>query len=115
MKTTTHRNSQRTSPTALGTRAKCRNNWDPFDTDHTKKTDDAATESIQDAKAICRACPIAEECLRYALTHRDMARGVWAATTGAERGALRRRLKQRLGPNWQSILAATTPATAPIQ
>ncbi|MGK5500481.1 hypothetical protein [Streptomyces sp. URMC 125] len=31
--------------------------------------------------------------------------GVWAATTAAERGALRRHLRERLGEDWGEVVA----------
>lgn len=44
------------------------------------------------AKAICRACPISEECLQ---DHIDMAYGIVGATTPGERIAIRRRFGLR--------------------
>jgi WhiB family transcriptional regulator, redox-sensing transcriptional regulator len=41
------------------------------------------------AKAICRSCPVTEECLRYALaTGQDY--GVWGGTSEEERRGVRR-------------------------
>ncbi|MER7983365.1 WhiB family transcriptional regulator [Streptomyces sp. NPDC095817] len=103
--------TQRTPQPALAPRAKCRNNREAFDFERETLAPDVATQRIQEAKTICGYCPIAEECLRYALTHRDQARGIWAATTGPERGALRRRLKSRIGANWAQALTPR-PATS---
>jgi WhiB family transcriptional regulator, redox-sensing transcriptional regulator len=41
------------------------------------------------AKAICGSCPVAEDCLRYALTTRQD-HGVWGGTSEEERRAMRR-------------------------
>lgn len=37
----------------------------------------------KEAKKICRECPVADECLRYALIYKE--RGIWGATSEAER------------------------------
>lgn len=48
------------------------------------------------AKAVCGQCPVARECLRYALDHPEYATdGIWAATTTFQRGQLRRRRQRR--------------------
>jgi hypothetical protein len=39
------------------------------------------------AKAICRRCPVTEQCLDYALTHRER-HGVWGGMSERERRAL---------------------------
>lgn len=42
------------------------------------------------AKQVCGRCPVAPECLRYALDHPEAANhGIWAATTTFQRGQLR--------------------------
>lgn len=54
---------------------------------------------IADAKTVCRRCPVADECLTWALERREDA-GVWGGLSEDERRALRRRLdrtKARLG------------------
>ena len=43
---------------------------------------------VQEAKAYCRRCPVANQCLFAAI--RDEEHGVWGGTTPAEREALRR-------------------------
>lgn len=44
---------------------------------------------IEDAKAICRACPCCEACLRFAVeTNQEF--GVWGSATEEERRKLRR-------------------------
>ncbi|MGN8245260.1 WhiB family transcriptional regulator [Cellulomonas soli] len=42
----------------------------------------------EEAKAVCRECPLVRECLAWALTNPEA--GVWGATTEAERAALQR-------------------------
>lgn len=49
---------------------------------------------VDEAKAICVRCPVAEECLQYALAT-NQTEGVWGGLTGAERRRLRRRLRDR--------------------
>ena len=46
------------------------------------------------AKAVCAACPVAEQCLQYALAT-NQTEGVWGGMTGPERRRLRRRLRDR--------------------
>ena len=46
-------------------------------------------ESYEDAKTICRRCPVQDECLDYALRH-SIEFGVWGGTTPYERRQLRR-------------------------
>lgn len=41
-----------------------------------------------EAKRICSACPVAKQCLAYALDNEEY--GVWAGTTERERRPLRR-------------------------
>jgi WhiB family redox-sensing transcriptional regulator len=45
-------------------------------------------ESIDEAKAICRHCPVTQECLDFALANRCI--GVWGGTTERQRRRLRR-------------------------
>ncbi len=50
-----------------------------------------ALEQADAAKAVCRGCPVAGACLRYALeTNQEY--GIWGGTTEDERRALRRHL-----------------------
>ena len=46
-------------------------------------------EQTQAAKATCRRCPVAGECLAYALGLEDDLMGVWGGTTQAERRIMR--------------------------
>ncbi|MCI1256383.1 MAG: WhiB family transcriptional regulator [Corynebacterium provencense] len=48
--------------------------------------------STREAKRICRACSVRDECLEYALEH-DERFGIWGGLSERER----RRLKKRLG------------------
>ncbi|KAB2977473.1 WhiB family transcriptional regulator [Streptomyces sp. SS1-1] len=90
------------SPTA------CRRNPRIFDVVRGEATDPAAASRIQKAKAACRHCPIATDCLRWALTNPDQTpTNVWAATTAGERTVLRTRLARRLGPHWMDALTRT--------
>jgi WhiB family redox-sensing transcriptional regulator len=53
-----------------------------------------AAVQIQQAKAICRACPVASKCLEFALvTHQDY--GIWGGTTEDERRQIRRQWRAR--------------------
>lgn len=45
---------------------------------------------IEDAKAVCRRCPVVEACLAFALDH-GYEYGVWGGTSEDERRAMRRR------------------------
>jgi len=40
-------------------------------------------ESVDEALAVCRRCPVVEPCLEHALTYNEQ--GVWGATTGSHR------------------------------
>lgn len=48
-----------------------------------------ALDQIDEAKRICRACPVREPCLAWAL-EAGAATGIWGGTTDDERRALRR-------------------------
>jgi WhiB family redox-sensing transcriptional regulator len=48
-------------------------------------------EEAEEAKAICRSCPVRESCLEYALVNRERD-GVWGGATERER---RRIIRQR--------------------
>lgn len=51
----------------------------------------ASDEEAEEAKSICRACPVREACLEYALANRERD-GVWGGATERER---RRLIRQR--------------------
>lgn len=49
----------------------------------------AERRGVDAAKAVCATCPVTEECLEYALTHR-IAHGVWGGKSGRERDVILR-------------------------
>ncbi len=51
--------------------------------------DDSDLGSINAAKAICAGCPVADECLAYAIDT-NQSEGIWAGTTAKERRRIRR-------------------------
>lgn len=53
----------------------------------------ASLPQVEQAKLVCRACPVSRPCLRWALEHGDA--GVWGGTTDEERR--RRREARALG------------------
>ncbi|MCL7429609.1 WhiB family transcriptional regulator [Streptomyces sp. NPDC057806] len=53
-------------------------------------TSGPALMQTEQAKAVCRRCPVQEQCLSWALDTRQTV-GVWGATTETERVALLRR------------------------
>lgn len=55
---------------------------------------DESEEASLEAKAICAACPVAEECLQYALAT-NQADGVWGGLDANERRRMRRRIRDR--------------------
>ncbi|MBR2673033.1 MAG: WhiB family transcriptional regulator [Aeriscardovia sp.] len=49
----------------------------------------AALKQIEEAKAVCRTCPVIDQCLKWALdTNQDS--GIWGGLTEDERRALKR-------------------------
>ncbi|MFD7677404.1 WhiB family transcriptional regulator [Streptomyces sp. NPDC060187] len=52
---------------------------------------------IDQAKVVCRRCPVTEQCLALAL-RMGQVQGIWGGTTEAERRALHRRDVRPLGP-----------------
>ncbi|MGH7203716.1 MAG: WhiB family transcriptional regulator [Candidatus Levyibacteriota bacterium] len=50
----------------------------------------SATQQIAKAKAVCHGCPVATECLHWALRAGEE-RGIWGGLSGDERQALKRR------------------------
>jgi len=48
------------------------------------------TRQIEEAKAVCRSCPVYRRCLDYVTANPDLApEGIWAATTPKERRKMR--------------------------
>ncbi|MER5279057.1 WhiB family transcriptional regulator [Streptomyces sp. NPDC002809] len=52
-----------------------------------------AVVQTEDAKGVCRGCPVREECLRWALENGQDA-GVWGGLDETERRALKRRSRR---------------------
>jgi WhiB family redox-sensing transcriptional regulator len=44
----------------------------------------------EEAKQVCRTCPVADECLDYAITHKEE-HGIWGGMNHKERNAAKRR------------------------
>ncbi|TVL88461.1 WhiB family transcriptional regulator [Streptomyces sp. SAJ15] len=71
------------------------------------------TGRIDQARAACRSCPIVNGCLKWALANPELTvTGIWAATTPRQRTTLRRRLQDRLGPDWVGVVAQQERARA---
>ncbi|MFE7614326.1 WhiB family transcriptional regulator [Streptomyces sp. NPDC057496] len=49
---------------------------------------------IEEAKAVCRRCPVMEHCLQWALDSNEN-EGVWGGLAEAERRSLKRRIARR--------------------
>jgi WhiB family redox-sensing transcriptional regulator len=62
--------------------AACTGQAELFFSDHKQKT-------VQQAKEVCDACDVKNECLNHALKHQEF--GVWGGMTANERRVLRRR------------------------
>ncbi|MFF5533689.1 WhiB family transcriptional regulator [Streptomyces cinerochromogenes] len=56
-------------------------------------TGPAQVQSEQ-AKAVCRHCPVRDQCLEWAMDT-DQSIGIWGGTTELERRTLRRRARSR--------------------
>ncbi|MCX3058806.1 WhiB family transcriptional regulator [Streptomyces beihaiensis] len=61
----------------------------------------------QDAKGVCRPCPVRTECLAYALDSR-IEKGIWGGMTERERRALLRR--RPTVTSWRALLMAARSA-----
>ena len=57
-------------------------------------TTGAALHEIAAAKAVCMACPVQSQCLRFAL-RTGQAYGIWGGTTEDERVTMRRLARRR--------------------
>jgi len=64
-----------------------------------------ALRQVEEAKEICRACPVQAACLAWALEH-GVGFGVWGGTTEAERRAFRQPAQR----NHSSAQTTTMPA-----
>ena len=63
----------------------------------------------EEAKAVCRTCPVMEACLQWALSSGQQA-GVWGGTTEKERKSLRRQRARAAARNRQAEEVAQVPA-----
>ncbi|MFE2823477.1 WhiB family transcriptional regulator [Streptomyces sp. NPDC059271] len=66
----------------------------------------ATDQRIEAARAACARCPLAADCLLWALVNKDATHtGIWAGTTPRDRNRLRARIADRLGARWIDVLA----------
>ncbi|MFB7590218.1 WhiB family transcriptional regulator [Streptomyces sp. NPDC056169] len=54
-----------------------------------------ALVQAEEAKEICRGCPVQEACLNWAMDDSRQVTGVWGGLDDNERRALKRRLRHR--------------------
>ncbi|MFC9343230.1 WhiB family transcriptional regulator [Streptomyces sp. NPDC057020] len=54
-----------------------------------------ALVQVEEAKDICRGCPVREACLDWAMDDSRQVTGVWGGLDENERRALKRRLRNR--------------------
>jgi len=60
----------------------------------------------QQARNACLRCPLAEQCLLWALANPELTEhGIWAATSPKKRAHLRTSLVERLGADWVAVVA----------
>ncbi|MFH8797585.1 WhiB family transcriptional regulator [Streptomyces sp. NPDC017941] len=65
-------------------------------------------QALARAMHACSTCPVATDCLKWALANPELTTtGVWAATTPRKRNELRRRLVDRLGDDWVGAVTRT--------
>ena len=57
------------------------------------------TQSAE-AQAICHTCPVREQCLDYAVEHKERW-GVWGGVSSTKR---RKMIAERFGPDWEKEL-----------
>lgn len=63
------------------------------------------------AKIVCKRCPVAEQCLLWALANPELTEhGIWAATSPKKRTHLRRALRESLGKDWVAVVATRREA-----
>jgi transcription factor WhiB len=63
-------------------------------------------QELAKARRACSGCPLVTDCLKWALVNKDLTQvGIFAATTPHQRKTLRKRLADRLGPDWIDVLA----------
>lgn len=86
----------------------CRTSPAVFAIEDVSTADDprAREKATAQAKKACAGCPVAAECLKWALANPGLTQtGVWAATTRRERTRLRKDLVARLGDDWPGVVA----------
>jgi WhiB family redox-sensing transcriptional regulator len=71
----------------------------------------ASLPQIEQAKRVCRMCPVSGPCLRWALDHGDA--GVWGGTTEEERR--RRRQSPALGESGRARRIRAAFLNSPVQ
>ncbi|WP_314416176.1 WhiB family transcriptional regulator [Streptomyces kroppenstedtii] len=87
-------------------RLACRTDPSWFVQEHGQMSNADDRARIERARTACRGCPIAADCLKWALANPELTpTGVWAATISRERKALRRRLQLRHGLDWVGVVA----------
>lgn len=62
--------------------------WFPGSSDGSTPNPVTSSRQIAEAKAVCRQCPVAPECLEYSLDN-NIADGIWGGLTWKERAPLR--------------------------
>ena len=70
-----------------------RPDWQRYGLCHGKGCDPwfpKSRRSIAPGAAVCARCPVAQECLEYALSLEDNPDGIWAGTTPDDRRRLKR-------------------------
>lgn len=72
-------------------KGECRKSIDPDMFFRERGGDKAGSGNTKDAKAMCRECPVATECLLWALEH-DEEFGIWGGSTPDERQKMKRYL-----------------------
>ncbi|MGV9758602.1 WhiB family transcriptional regulator [Streptomyces tricolor] len=66
----------------------------------------AREKRLARARRACSGCPIVTDCLKWALVNQPLTKvGIFASTTPKQRTALRKRIVDRLGPDWIDVLA----------
>ncbi|MEU5583037.1 WhiB family transcriptional regulator [Streptomyces huasconensis] len=56
---------------------------------------------IEEAKAVCRRCPVMEQCLQWALEAGEEA-GVWGGLSEDDRSRLKRRAARSRSTDWEA-------------
>ncbi|MGA5363965.1 WhiB family transcriptional regulator [Streptomyces purpurascens] len=79
--------------------------------DRSGETRPATDNRLDKARRACSGCPIVKGCLQWALVNKPITRiGIWAGTTPTQRTTLRKRMVDRLGPDWIDVLAERNKA-----